>query len=298
MNESILKSLPFESSGEYKVHMLTSSSKSFLTNAFLVETEQLVIAIDAMMTISDAKRLSQEIESIGKPLIALLITHPHPDHYNGAAILVQGKGGIPIISTTRGKEVIELFDDIKEKKWKPIFGDDWPSIRILPNKYVSDKETLVFDGLPFVTAELGPGESHWDVCWIVGTKQKVAFVGDVVFGGVHSFMSDGHGQAWLAMLDCLETLTSEVELIFSGHGQPGRPKEMISAQRIYITEYYRKVKQLAQGRLSLSQEEKEQLYVYMKSILCSDELDFFIYAGADAVAKEIVMGTQSTSCFT
>ncbi len=298
MNESVINSIPFESPGEFRVHMLTSGSKSFLTNAFLVETKRSVIAIDAMMTVSDAKSVNQKIESIGKPLAALLITHPHPDHYNGAAVIIEGNDKVPIISTAKVKEVIENYDDAKEKKWKSIFGEDWPSIRALPNQYISNQETLIFDDLPFLAIELGPGESFWDVCWIVGTKRKVAFVGDVVFGGVHSFMNDACGQEWLAALNSLETLMNNIDLIFSGHGQPGKHKEMISAQRTYIIEYYQKVWELAQDRPYLSNDDKEQLCIYMKSILPCKELELFISAGADTVANKIALDMESTSFIT
>ena len=289
----LVKALPFESPSEYRVHMFTSDSRSFLTNAFLIETQSSVIAIDAMMTRSDAEKLHQEVEAIGKPLAALLITHPHPDHYNGSAILVHGMGKVPIISTFQVRETIENLVDVKEAKWKPIFGDDWPSHRALPNQYVNDREILFFDGVPFVTVTLGPGESLYDVSWIVGTQRKVIFVGDVVFNGLHSFMNDGRGREWLATLDRLKVITTEVELIFTGHGQPGSPTETILAQRTYIIEYYQKVQELLQANQQLSSHEKDQLFLHMKSVLPQDGLDFFITAGADAVASAITQDAES-----
>jgi metal-dependent hydrolase (beta-lactamase superfamily II) len=49
----------------------------------------------------------QEIQDTGKPIEAIMITHPHPDHYFGTSILSNGTSNIPIYSTQA------TFDTIK-----------------------------------------------------------------------------------------------------------------------------------------------------------------------------------------
>jgi glyoxylase-like metal-dependent hydrolase (beta-lactamase superfamily II) len=61
--------------------MLTSNERTFFTNAYIIETKIGLVVVDTMMINSDAKVLRQYIDNINKPLIAVIITHGHPDHY-------------------------------------------------------------------------------------------------------------------------------------------------------------------------------------------------------------------------
>src|SRR5215475_2171639 len=65
------------------VHRHIGGENDVLANAYLVETEKGVVAVDATMTVAESARLRAELLAIRKPLLAVLITHGHPDHYGG-----------------------------------------------------------------------------------------------------------------------------------------------------------------------------------------------------------------------
>lgn len=272
---------------DFNVVVCSSDARTLFTNAFLVELPHGVVAIDAMMTVSDARDLRAKLDVLRKPLLAVLITHGHPDHYNGVGELIEGLGDVPVITTRGVDEVIRRIDDAKEVQWKPVFGEDWPAQRTFPNQFVKDGEILHFDGVPFEAKEFGPGESHWDLVWVVGERRRVAFVGDMVFNGVHSFMNDGHTAAWLESLTALEHLAADIEVFYTGHGQPGKPLDMISAQRAYIEHYRTAVAELADGEAVLDDVRKTRLEEAMKRFMPTCDLDVFIKAGANPVAKEL-----------
>lgn len=171
------------STPEFMVHTVASGPETFLTNAFLVETAESLVAVDTMMTVSDARTLRRHVDAIGKPLKAVLVTHGHPDHYNGTGELLEGLGKIPVIATVGVARTMRRTDDAKELRWRPVFGEEWPRERTFPDRFISDGETLAFDGVPFAVRELGPGESLCDLVWAVGTGSRAIFAGDVVFGG-------------------------------------------------------------------------------------------------------------------
>lgn len=276
-----------DSAEDYVVHTITSGPTTFLTNAFLVETSRSLVAVDSMMTVSDARELRRRANAVGKPLRAVLITHGHPDHYNGTGELLNGLGKVPVIATANVALAMRRIDDAKEIQWRPVFGEEWPMERVFPDQIVKDREIVFFDGVPFTVRELGPGESHCDLFWTVGTSRRAVFVGDMVFGGVHSFMNDGHSSEWLASLDVLEKELSEVETLYTGHGNAGRPVDLIYAQRRYLHHYRNAVRDLSKGRSSLDGEAKQELVRAMKAILPTDALEGFITAGSDAVASEL-----------
>ncbi|WP_423379178.1 MBL fold metallo-hydrolase [Burkholderia sp. LMG 32019] len=274
---------------EINVVTCTSGARTFLTNAFLVELSNGVVAIDAMMTVSDARQVRDRLDALCKPLLAVLITHGHPDHYNGVGELIRGLGDVPVVATQGVNESIRRIDDAKAVQWQLVFGDDWPARLTFPNRIVRDGDVLHFDGVQFEVSEFGPGESHWDLVWTVGYHRRVAFVGDMVFNGVHSFMNDGHTADWLRSLDALERLSGDIALFYTGHGQAGKPLDMIAAQRAYIRCYREAVARLANGHRSLGDAGKAELEVIMKRFLPTADLDIFIKAGANAVAAELAL---------
>jgi glyoxylase-like metal-dependent hydrolase (beta-lactamase superfamily II) len=121
--------------------------------------------------------------------------------------------------------------------------------------------------------------------WILEVDERVAFVGDVLYHDVHSYLSDGHSGEWLANLDQLEK-TLDVKTLFPGHGAPGQ-EGLFEQQRGYLQLFRKTVAELAQGRATLTAEAKQQLVATMKTYLASDALEFLISLGADPVATEL-----------
>ena len=277
----------------YVVHMLTSTPRSFLTNAYLIETQNAVVAVDTFMIVPDAQVLRELLSSIGKPLIAIIITHGHPDHYNGTATLLQDLKGVPVISTQGITDCIRDSVDAKEVKWKPFFGDEWPSEKILPNQWIKDGETLTLDGLDYYFRDLGAAESSSDLYFTLGSKKSVVFVGDVVFNQMHGFMNDGHSLQWLSVLKQLADELKDVDTLFTGHGQPGNPVELIIAQIKYVSVYQREVAAQANGAQQLTIEQKTKLEERMCKAFPQYQLNGFIQAGADSVANEIAVNMNA-----
>lgn len=279
----------------YVIHMLTSSPRSFLTNAYLIETENALVAVDTFMIVPDALALRELLNSISKPLIAIIITHGHPDHYNGTATLLEDFKDVPVISTQGITDCIRDSIDAKELKWKPFFADEWPSEKILPNQWVEDGETLTLDGLDYYFRDLGAAESSSDLYFTLGPKKSAVFVGDVVFNQMHGFMNDGHSLQWLTVLKQLAGELKEVNTLFTGHGQPGNPVELILAQIKYVSVYQREVAALAKGAQQLTREQKIKLEENMCKAFPHYELNGFIQAGADSVANELALKLSDLS---
>lgn len=272
----------------YTIHMLTSSVLSFLTNGYLIETDKAVVAVDTFMIVSDAMALRKLMNTINKPLIAIIITHGHPDHYNGNSVILEGLGDVPVFSTLGVTECIRDSIDSKEVKWKPFFGDEWPVEKILPNHWVRDNETLTLDGLDYNFRDLGAAESNSDLYFTLGQSRSVVFVGDVVFNQMHGFMNDGHSSRWLTVLALLSVELGNVDTLFTGHGEPGKPTDLIASQIDYITTYRFQVTALANGSKQLTGGQKTHLKQSLIQAYPNHRLESFIPTGADSVAAEIV----------
>lgn len=267
-----------------RVHTYASPEAGIFANAYLVETDQSVVAIDATLLQSTSTALQQKLAAIGKPLRAVLITHGHPDHYNGVTQLIAGQD-VAVIATAAVDHVIRENDAAKEKQWGPIFGAEWPSRRTFPNRLLKDGGQFSVDGVTFTVQELGAGESDADSYWVCNYDGgKIAFIGDVVLHGVHAYVSDGQTKAWLANLQRLTPVLREMGRLYPGHGESGG-LELIAWQRNYLEAYRGAIADL--GPAPLTEEKKKTLEERMLKFLPNDRLRFLIGLGADAVAREM-----------
>lgn len=268
------------------VHRHDGGEGSIFANAYVIEGPEGVVVVDTTLTVSSARALRDRVRQIGKPLRAVLLTHGHPDHYNGAAILTEGDPSIPIVATAGVAEVVRRDDQAKEEQWRPMFGDEWPAERRFPDRIVDDGEVISFGSLRLRVHDLGPAESHHDSVWILEGPAPAAFVGDLLFHGVHSYMADGHTGAWLAQLDRLEGLLGGAGRLHPGHGEAGG-LELLDAQRTYLTKYRQTVAELSEGAAELDEEAEADLTRRMVEHLGTDRLSFLIALGADPVAAEL-----------
>jgi glyoxylase-like metal-dependent hydrolase (beta-lactamase superfamily II) len=272
---------------EPTIHRFPLEHEGAFVNAYLVETESSVVAVDSLLTVSESRALRAGLERLGKPLQAVLLTHSHPDHYGGLTELVAGDD-VPIIAPQGVIDVIARDDDAKEQILRPMFGDEWAAERTFPNTPVRDGETVTFDGATFTVIDLGPSESPHDSPWILGRDERTVFLGDQIYGQKHSFLGDGFHQEWLANIERLRERFPSDAVFHIGHGGPAGPADW-DWQRGYIETFLEAVKgadwsNAAQGHASI--------VARMKWFLPTDELQFLMELSIEPVADQL--GVPST----
>ena len=99
------------------VHTYHSPQPGFFVNAYLVETPAGIVVVDGTLTVSDSRAVRARLEAIGKPLLAVLVTHPHPDHYAGVAAVVAGNN-VPIVAAASVEKSFAATT-------RPRTGDRW-----------------------------------------------------------------------------------------------------------------------------------------------------------------------------
>ncbi|RPH70942.1 MAG: MBL fold metallo-hydrolase, partial [Myxococcaceae bacterium] len=193
------------------VHVHASGEGGIFVNAFLVETRGGVVAVDSTLTETESRAFRQELESLRKPLLAALVTHPHPDHVAGLTNLVKGED-TRIVATRPVLELMRTLEEPKRKQWTPVYGAEWVQRWTYPNVVVESGERLTFDGVTYRVLDVGAGgDSDANAVWCIDSPQRTAFLGDLVFAGTHSYVADGHLLAWLANLERLEGLCRGME---------------------------------------------------------------------------------------
>jgi glyoxylase-like metal-dependent hydrolase (beta-lactamase superfamily II) len=265
---------------DVRVHRYSASAMP--VNAYLVEAQHAVVVVDTTLTVSDGRALRAEVERIGKPLEAVMVTHAHPDHYGGAVEIIGGDE-IPFIAAAGVSQVIRRDDEVKERIIRPMFGDEWPRERMFPTQTVTDGETVTLDGVSFTVLDLGPGESPHDSVWLVGDDRKVAFAGDSAYEHMHCYLADGYWNSWLENIARLRSeLASDAEVHF-GHGDPGRVTPF-DWQEGYIKTF---IDAINSADWSDRDAAKATVVRTMTTYLRSSELQFLMELSIEPVATQL-----------
>jgi glyoxylase-like metal-dependent hydrolase (beta-lactamase superfamily II) len=266
------------------VHTYRSGESGLFVNTYLVESAAGVVAIDAPLLLSDGRAFRARLEALKKPLLGVLVTHPHPDHYNTITELLADEEVLVIAHRDVDRE-IRANDEAKRAQWRPMFGDEWPASATFPNRTVADEETVELDDLRFTAWDFGPCESESETVWLLGDGD-IAFVGDLAFNGTHAYLADGHTEAWLDAIERGEEALAGVRTLYVGHGPPTVPA-VLADQRRYLLMAREAIGRVAGGRAQLTEEDANRVVGLMERYLPSAPLSWLVGAGASAVAAEL-----------
>ena len=275
------------------IHTYRAAETGLFVNSYLIEGESSVVVVDTSLLASDIRALRARLKALHKPLRAILVTHAHPDHFNGVAGLVRDNE-VPVYAAGPVGRAITEIADAKRAQWAPVYGEEWPAETYYPNSLLADGEQVKVDELAFTVCELGPAESHADsyITLTADGLAPTAFTGDLAFHGTHPYTADGHSAAWLAALDVLAGDLTQIRTLYPGHGDPAG-LGMLDDQRRYLLYYRELIARLAAGQPQLTDEAKTELEEAMRAFLPGAPLTWMIGLGADAVAAELAAASDS-----
>jgi glyoxylase-like metal-dependent hydrolase (beta-lactamase superfamily II) len=264
------------------IHRFPRHQEGAFVNAYLVETRSSVVAIDGLLTVSASRAMRAGLEALGKPLRAVLVTHSHPDHYAGLTELVAGDE-VPIIAPQGVIDTIARDDELKDQIIGPMFGDEWPAERTLPNTPIRDGESITVDGATFTVIDLGPSESPHDSPWVLGKDERVVFLGDQIYGHKHCYLADGFHEEWLSNIKTLRDRFPSDAVFQIGHGGPAGPADW-DWQRSYIETFLEAVEA---ADWSGPEQAQAAVVAEMKRFLPTDELSFLMELSVEPVATQL-----------
>lgn len=143
-----------------QIHRVSGGPEEVFANAYIMEGRSGAV-VDALLTRPGSGKLRHRVDAIGKSLLAIVLTHGHPDHYGGVTQLVEGRNEIPVVAV-KGVDAVILRDDAIKGERLKTFGIDWAETRTFPNVIVNGGVRLTFGDITLTPIDLGAGESHHD----------------------------------------------------------------------------------------------------------------------------------------
>jgi glyoxylase-like metal-dependent hydrolase (beta-lactamase superfamily II) len=267
-----------------RIHVIPAPADMFFVNAFLIEAPDAVILVDTHFLLSSARTLDARIDALGKPLAAILITHPHPDHYNGLPTILAGRPPLPVYANQATLDGIKASRAEKRRVWTPVYGEDYPTTDATPDHILPGEAVLHLAGVELRIADLGPGECADNS--IIHLPQADALIAsDLIYNRGHPWLAEHRTAAWLAQLDRVAAQFAGVGRVYAGHGPEGDAM-LFETQRRYITDFRARVTRHARaGAL----DDAGRAAILSETVAGREgwPLEALIPMNADAVAQEL-----------
>ncbi|NRB37219.1 MAG: MBL fold metallo-hydrolase [Pseudomonadales bacterium] len=279
--------------GSDDVGRYSASQNGFYANSYWLQGNSGLVLIDAQFLNSEAGKLVDAINKTGQKPSAILITHPHPDHYNGLALLFEQYGKIPVYATEKTIQGIKDTEAEKRAFWLGTYGPDYPKKTILPQHTLKSHGNVTIDGINIMIDDLGDGEAS-DVTVFYVEKQKQLFVGDLSYPKMHPWLAEGRSNAWLSQLAYILKSYPQANMIFPGHGEPG-PLQQINDQMAYISQFQSLLRNQLHDKTEMDKSIKDAIIKDMKVQFPGYALEGLLDWNIDAVVKEVQPLVKITS---
>ncbi len=150
------------------------SSDLFNVNSHIIESKNAIVIIDVQATLENAREVREYAEKLNKKIVAVLITHSHPDHYMG----------LEVFKDIASYAAVETINSIKKR-----YGNDLillqnmgvaeiPETMQLPTKIINS--SITFDNVIYDTASYPATHGADDVTVFMLKSYQAVFSGDLL----------------------------------------------------------------------------------------------------------------------
>jgi glyoxylase-like metal-dependent hydrolase (beta-lactamase superfamily II) len=208
----------------------------------LIYGQREAILIDTQFRVSDAERLADRVAATGRRLKAIVVTHPHFDHFYGAAVLTRRFPSVPVYASPLDVEYIKANLASTVAQIRTRFGADTIPAEIqVPQPWPDTHFTVdgqSVDVIAGLQGDVGPDPRN-NVVWV--PSLAAAIVGDIAFNQVHLSLRATDASARKAWQDTLRlVLARRPRIVIAGHKKhpdlPNTP-DVIDFNSAYLTEF-------------------------------------------------------------
>ena len=204
--------------GPVKIHSYLSPADGLQVNTQMIEGPNTVVIFDGQFLLPYAGEVASYVQTIGKPVDRIILSHAHTDHWSGLEVLTERFPDARVFALDGIADQLRARGQARLDSFRPIYGDKIAAKVTLPTETITEGLQRI-DGITYDFKRFVDAESDLQLAALL-PEQKVLMAFDLVFSpNQHAFTGANHFDHWMIVLESLKALQG-YDTITIGHDTP------------------------------------------------------------------------------
>src|ERR1700682_2878730 len=204
--------------GPVKIHSYLSPLDGFHVNTQMIEGPTAVVIFDGQLLLPYAAEAASNVQTLGKPVDRIILSHAHTDHWGGLQILTDRFPDARVFALDGIADQVRVGGPARLDGLRRTYGDKTATKVTVPTETITEGPQRI-DGVTYDFKRFVDGESDLQIAALLPEK-KVLMAFDLVFSPhEHAFTGANHFDHWMIFLESLKALQG-YDTIIIGHDTP------------------------------------------------------------------------------
>jgi glyoxylase-like metal-dependent hydrolase (beta-lactamase superfamily II) len=204
--------------GRVKIHSYLSPLDGFHVNTQMIEGPTAVVIFDGQLLLPYADEVASYVQTLGKPVDRIILSHAHTDHWSGLQVLTESFPDARVFALDGIADQLHARGQARLDSFRPIYGDRIANKVTVPTQIIAEGVQRI-DGITYDFKRFVDAESDLQLAALL-PEQRVLMAFDLVFSpNEHAFTVVDHFDHWMIVLERLKVLQG-YDTITIGHDTP------------------------------------------------------------------------------
>jgi metal-dependent hydrolase (beta-lactamase superfamily II) len=204
--------------GPVKIHSYLSPADGLQVNTQMIEGPNAVVIFDGQLLLPYADEVASYVQTLGKPIDRIILSHAHTDHWGGLQILTERFPKARVFALDGIADQVRARGPARLDGLRRTYGDKAATKVTVPTETITEGLQRI-DGVTYDFKRFVDAESDLQLAALL-PEQKVLMAFDLVFSpNQHAFTGANHFDHWMIVLESLKTLQG-YDTITIGHDTP------------------------------------------------------------------------------
>src|ERR1700682_2228687 len=204
--------------GPVKIHSYLSPADGLQVKTQMIEGPNAVVICDGQLLLPYAAEVASYVQTLGKPIDRIILSHAHTDHWGGLQVLTERFPDARVFALDGIADQVRARGPARLDGLRRTYGDKVATKVTIPTEIIAEGVQRI-DGVTYDFKRFVDGESDLQLAALL-PNQKVLMAFDLVFSpNQHPFTGANQFDHWMIVLESLKALQG-YDTIIIGHDTP------------------------------------------------------------------------------